>query len=133
MRKLSREQERQKTLHAERLAAALATYNERVAELNAALDPLRGAVEQAAAGYNEVLGGAREFVREVADAAEEYVSARSEKWSESGAGAAYVAWQETWSGYDPSELEPDMPQDMEEHDGDDSEAFDNLPTEPESE
>lgn len=132
MRKLNREQEQQRADISAKLNAAREVYNERVAELNNALADLRAAVERAAESYNEAAQEARDFAADIANQQSEYVCERSEKWTDSDAGNAYSEWQSTWENYSPNDIEPDMPQDMDEHDDTDVCEFDDLPIEPEA-
>lgn len=133
MKRLDKEQARRKAAIVERLSAAADDYNETVSALNAMLSAHRACVEDAAAECNGALSEARDYAAEIALEAQDYAEARSESWQESAAGAAYVDWQATWSGYSPDEFTPDLPADVEPIDDELRAAFEDLPDAPEEE
>ena len=61
--------------------------------------------------YNDVLAEAREFRDDMVGGMEDYMSERSEKWTEGDAGQAYAQWKDEWEA-----LELDDIDDPEGHD-----------------
>jgi hypothetical protein len=63
-------------------------------ELNPAIDE-----------YNGMITETEEFRTEIVGRMEDYVSARSEKWSEGEAGQNYTSWKDEWEGISLEEMQ----------------------------
>ena len=87
MKKLDEASKRQLDTLAVDLGALAQKVTAAIAEANTALQ-----------AYNAKLGEAREFRDEIVAAMEDYESGRSDRWSESDAGAAYAEWKAEWEG-----------------------------------
>lgn len=67
------------------------------------LEAVQAKLEQAAAEYTAKLGEAQDFCRRVVEEMEAYEGDRSEKWADSEAGQRYVQWREDWENVEFSE------------------------------
>jgi hypothetical protein len=92
-------------------------------ELAAALREKFQAVEDAVGAYNEALGEARDFVEDLASAAEDDFSSKSDKWQEGERGEAARSWIDA--------LQEFAPEDIEAPEEEAAEALESLPERPE--
>jgi hypothetical protein len=62
--------------------------------------------ENALSALNDAIQKAEDFKAEVVGAMDEYLSERSEKWTESEAGQAYSEWKDAWESFELEQAEP---------------------------
>lgn len=101
----------------DQLVAALntkyAALEDAVSEYNAKLAELREPLQHALDGYNEAVEQARGFAEDIASQIDNDIEDKSEKWQESERGEAAIAWRDEWQGIDLSEIDLDLPGDLE--------------------
>lgn len=102
MKQLSKEQEAEKLIHIEALAAATNAVQAAYEALN---EQIEGELNAAIQEYNNVVANAAEFAEGVAADIENYFSDHSEKWQESEVGAAYSDWASEWQCLDSGEID----------------------------
>lgn len=117
-----------------------------VKAFNDAMDGKPAPIHAALAAYNATLAEAKSLAEEVIGKIDDYVSGKSEKWSDSDKGQGYMGWREEWDTFASSicddiefdqgveALSVDEPDDLEADDLGDlthSEDLDTLPTSPE--
>jgi hypothetical protein len=125
MKRLSRDQEKQKDEHVAALEIAAAAVSKAIEEANAVI---KNQVTSAIGAYNDALANASLFRNKIVFNMEMYAGDRSEKWHESEAGETYQGWKGEWEGIDFSELDmPDTIDDPSPSHGDDLDALPNEP------
>jgi hypothetical protein len=123
MKRLSRDQEKQKDEHVAALEIAAAAVSKAIEEANAVIE---NQVTSAIGAYNDALANASTFRDEIVGDMELYADDRSEKWHESEAGETYQSWKGEWEGIDFSELDvPDTIDDPSPSHRDDLDALPN--------
>ena len=60
--------------------------------------------------YNEAVAEANNWLAEVAGTIADYISERSEKWTESDRGQAYIGWQDEYANYELGEVALELPE-----------------------
>lgn len=124
----------------EKKAEAFAALDKAVADFNSAMSEAWGEVGAAVESYNEEVTKARDFASEIAGDIESYYDDKSDKWKESERGESYSSWKDEWQGISlddleleqPSEIEIEEPEDLDEPDADHSTELENLPEEPQA-
>lgn len=94
--KLSKQERAQRDDLCARLNAARATLDEKVEDVNDAVQTAIDALEAAVASYNDVLEEARGFVADIVAQGEEDIDDKSERWQEGERGEAARAWVDEW-------------------------------------
>lgn len=110
--KLSKAERERRSDIAERLREAAINISSAVAEHNAVLATAREHIEATVDAYNVVLSEALEFAQDIASAAEEAISEKSESWQNGERGHAAEAWRSEWESMDLSDIEVDVPDDI---------------------
>jgi hypothetical protein len=81
---------------------AIIEINNKIDEVNVLIEEnLKPAIDD----YNGALGDLEELRNEIVGQMDDYVNARSEKWSNSDAGSNYSSWKDEWEGIDMSPLD----------------------------
>ena len=106
----------------EKLEAAIRAFNE-------ARESLWGKVEDAIAEYNAAVEQAQEFRADIESAQDDYMSDKSEKWTEGEKGEAYSAWKDEW-GIEFEELEIEASEELEAPEMEHAQLLRDLPDEP---
>lgn len=121
MKKLTKEQIKQRDELSTRLASRREDFNEALENYNAAKKEAWIEVAQAIDAINEAIEAANEWKTEIASAIQEYVDNKSEKWQEGDTASEYGTWKEAYEE-EFEKLEIEEPDDVEH----DCEAYDEL-------
>jgi len=113
MRSISKAQQQdiEKAINA--CSATAQRLEDAIEEYNAAMAPHRERIEAALEAYNETVTDLRSTYTDIASAARDYYSDRTEKWQESEAGQAYSEWADQLE--DPEgieDLEFELPEEL---------------------
>ena len=101
-----------------------------ITEANSIIEQHRASIEAAQQKYNDVLGEAEVLRDEIREAIEDYIADRSEKWQEGERAEAYAAWRDAFDSLDTSELDIDLPGEIEDPEPDHCETLEQWPDSP---
>ena len=111
-----------------KLRAAEEKLNEAIQEHNATIKK----IEDASTEYDAIVEEVETLVNEVVSSMETYAEARTEKWTESENGEAFLAWKTDWEDFSSETVarcEVDVPEEMEEFELDLKDELDHLANE----
>ena len=124
MKKLSKEQLAERTAHVANLSEAWEVIEMKIGTIDGQIAELNTLIEK----YNADLSEAETWKEGITGQMDDFISERSERWTESDAGQSYEAWKSEWEQFDATSLEPVENIDLEtpEH-ADDLEALPEAP------
>jgi hypothetical protein len=102
MKRLTKADSEQQDSLVRNLTEKADTVREVLEKINALI---RGELNEAINEYNGIITDADEFRNEIVGRMDDYVNARSEKWSDSDAGQNYNAWKDTWENVQLDQIE----------------------------
>lgn len=97
----------------ESLTEASDKIEDAVAVFNEEMEKLKAPVEAALAAYNEILEEASGFAEDIARAADEAISEKTENWQEGERGQAAANYKDEWENADLSPVEVTFPDELE--------------------
>jgi len=97
MKRLNKDQSREKTEHAENIRKKYTELEEALAKYNAAIVEAKGPVEAAVEQLNGAIDDANQWMADITGQMEDYIGERSEKWQEGEAGSNYNEWKDQFA------------------------------------
>jgi chromosome segregation ATPase len=128
MKRLNKDQSREKTEHAENIRKKYTELEEALAKYNAAIVEAKGPVEAAVEQLNGAIDDANQWMADITGQMEDYIGERSEKWQEGEAGSNYNEWKDQFAELEQVELE--LPEELEVPECEHGDTLDNIPDEP---
>jgi hypothetical protein len=110
--KLTKQQREQRDELVQQLKAKYAELQAAIAKYNGEVELLKAPVEAAVSDYNDVVEEAKEFCDEIAEAAQEEIDAKSDRWRDSDKGQEASEWLEAWESFSDDEVSPDWPDEL---------------------
>src|SRR5262245_13509270 len=99
-----------------------------IAKFTDAMETAWDAVQVAMDAHNQAIADTREFQQEIAQAIEEFIDDKSDKWREGDRGQAYSAWLDAWNE-ELEDIDLAMPDGIEIDAGDQSDTLEQMPEE----
>lgn len=130
MKKLTKELQAERRDLVDRLRDRASELGSAIERFNEQIDKLKDDLEAAVRDYNEVSGEAREFAERVASEAESWREERSERWQESDTGQEHQTWLDEWQGFQPDDVEIEIPDKIQDPDPSAADDLEGLPSEP---
>ena len=130
MKALSKDQVKERLTLVAAIRDAYAELEGAVDGCNATIEAERQKVEARQEALNARLQEAREWASGLVEAMRDYCDERSEKWREGEAGQAYEEWKAAYEGFDPEEMDVDLPGELELPECEVAEELDSLPEAP---
>jgi chromosome segregation ATPase len=128
--KLSKSESAQREQLFEAMRAKFGELEDAINEYNSKLAELREPLQHALDGYNEAVEHARQFAEDIVGEYQGQLDDKSEKGQESERGEAAASWIGEWEAIDLSELEFELPADLEVPEVSHLDEFEALPVEP---
>lgn len=100
MMKLSKAEIDQRDDHVSALKKAKEEIDDLAEGINESIDDLNEKIAE----YNQLLGAAGTFTKEIAQQQSDYIDDKSERWQESDRGQEYSSWKDEWEDYDHEEI-----------------------------
>lgn len=129
MKKLSRDQIKEKEAHAEEIRDKKEALDEAIVAYNKAMEEPKAAVEKALEELNEAIREANEWRTNTASDMQSYMDERSDKWHEGEAGSQYSGWKDKFE----EEMEAiglELPEELEEVECEYEQEMNDLPNSP---